>query len=116
MTPFSTTVSPAFESSQLPPDSPARSTITEPGCMSRTASAVISSGAGAAGDLRGGDDHVLPRRGLGERLADLLVLLVGERAGVAALGLGVGDEVELERAAAEARDLLPGGAPDVEAA
>ena len=49
LTPPSTTVSPAFVSSQLPPDSPARSTITEPGCMPRTASAVIRSGAGRPG-------------------------------------------------------------------
>ena len=70
----------------------------------------------ATGDQRRGDDHVLAARVLGERLADLLVLLVGERARVAALVLGVGDEVELERAAAERLDLLPGGAADVEAA
>ena len=115
LTPPSSTVSPALVSSQLPPLSPARSTITEPGFMLRTPSAVIRIGAGAAGDLGGGDDHVLPAGVLGERLADLLVLLVGERAGVAALVLGVGDEVELERAAAERGDLLPGGAADVEA-
>ena len=38
----------------------------------------------------------------------------GERPGVAALVLGVGDEVELQRAAAEALDLLPGRAADIE--
>ena len=70
----------------------------------------------AARDLRRGDDHVLLAGVLGQRLADLLVLLVGERAGVAALVLGVGDEVELERASTERGDLLPGGAADVEAA
>ncbi len=45
LTPPSTTVSPALVSSQLPPVSAAMSTITEPGCIPRTASAVISSGA-----------------------------------------------------------------------
>ena len=35
LTPSSTTVSPASVSSQLPPDSPARSTITDPGSMLR---------------------------------------------------------------------------------
>ena len=49
LTPFSTTVSPATVSSQLPPVSAARSTITEPATMLRTASAVISSGAGRPG-------------------------------------------------------------------
>ena len=41
-----------------------------------------------------------------ERIANLIVLLVGERAGVAALAFGVVDEVELQGAAAERRDLL----------
>ena len=45
VTSCSTTVSPAFVSSQLPPESPAMSTITEPGAMRLTASAVTSSGA-----------------------------------------------------------------------
>src|SRR6476620_11173805 len=48
-TPFSTTVSPGFDPSTLPPVSAARSMITEPGAMPRTASAVISSGAGRPG-------------------------------------------------------------------
>ena len=48
LTPPSSTVSPALVSSQLPPLSPARSTITEPGFMLRTPSAVIRIGAGAA--------------------------------------------------------------------
>ena len=117
LTPFSeTTVSPASVSSQLPPESPARSTITEPGPMFATACFGDQDRRRPPRDLRGRDDHVLLRRVLGQRLAHLLVLLVGERAGVAALVLGVGDEVELERAAAERRDLLPGGAADVEAA
>ena len=83
--------------------------------MPRTASAVIRSGAGRPGIRAVVMITSCLRGGLGQRLAHLLVLLVGERARVAALGLGVGDEVELQRAAAEARDLLPGGAADVEA-
>ena len=100
-TPPSTTVSPALVSSQLPPVSAARSTITEPGAIAATASAVISVGAGRPGI--GAVVMITSCAGgvLGQRLAHLLVLLVGERARVAALGLGVGDEVELERPAAE---------------
>ncbi len=49
-TPLSeTTVSPASVSSQLPPESPARSTITEPGAMFATASRVSRIGAGRPG-------------------------------------------------------------------
>ena len=69
----------------------------------------------APGDLRRGDDHVLLGGVLVQGVADLLVLLLGQRAGVAALVLGVGDEVELQRAPTQRRDLLPGGAADVEA-
>jgi hypothetical protein len=42
-------VSPGFVSSQLPPASAARSTITEPGFISATALAGISFGAGRPG-------------------------------------------------------------------
>ena len=45
VTPPTRTVSPGRESSQLPPPSAARSTMTEPGCMLRTMSAVMSLGA-----------------------------------------------------------------------
>ncbi len=69
----------------------------------------------ATGDRGGGDDDVLFGGVLGEGVAHLRVLLVGQRPGVAALALGVGDEVEFQRAAAERGDLLPGGAADVEA-
>ena len=44
-TPFRTTSVPASVNSQFPPVSTARSTITEPGFIPRTASAVISTGA-----------------------------------------------------------------------
>ena len=47
-----TTVWPGSVSSQLPPVSPARSTITEPGFMPSTASAVTSRGAGRPGRAR----------------------------------------------------------------
>ena len=46
---LTSTVWPACVSSQLPPLSPARSTMTEPGDMFRTASAVSSVGAGRPG-------------------------------------------------------------------
>ena len=45
VTPCSTTVWPGRVSSQLPPDSDARSTITEPGFISATIAAVTSTGA-----------------------------------------------------------------------
>ena len=48
----------AWVSSQLPPRSAARSTITEPGAIRRTASAVISTGDCLAGNGGRGDDHV----------------------------------------------------------
>ena len=84
--------------------------------MLRTPSAVIRIGAGRPGIWAVVMITSCLAGVLGERLADLLVLLVGQRPRVAALVLGVGDEVELERAAAERGDLLPGGAADVEAA
>ena len=68
-----------------------------------------------ARDCGRGDDHILLGRILVDRVADLLVLLVGEGPGVAALVLGVRDEVEFERASAERGDLFPGGATNVEA-
>ena len=83
--------------------------------MPRTASAVISSGAGRPGIAAVVTITSCLAAFSAERVAHLRVLLVGERAGVAALALGVGDEVEFQRAAAERGDLLPGGAADVEA-
>ena len=84
--------------------------------MLATACLVIRIGAGRPGICAVVMITSWLRRVLGQRLAHLLVLLLGQRARVAALVLGVGDEVELERAAAERGDLLPGGAADVEAA
>lgn len=49
VTPWRTTASPGTVSSQLPPCSAARSTITLPGFMLCTISAVISLGAGLPG-------------------------------------------------------------------
>ncbi len=49
VTPCRTTASPGTVSSQLPPCSPAMSTITLPGFMLFTMSAVISLGAGLPG-------------------------------------------------------------------
>ena len=49
VTPLATTSSPGFVSSQLPPVSAARSTITEPGRIAPTAEAGISFGAGRPG-------------------------------------------------------------------
>ena len=102
-----TTVWPGSVSSQLPPVSAARSTITEPGFMFLTACSVTSSGARPAGHGGGGDHGVHLADLLGEQLALLLLLLVGELARVAAGGLGVLEaHVELEEAGAERLDLL----------
>ena len=49
VTPPESTISPGFVSSQLPPVSAARSTITDPGRMRATADAGISLGAGRPG-------------------------------------------------------------------
>ena len=49
MTSWTTVTSPGVVSSQLPPVSPARSTITLPGRIPSTASAVTSFGAGRPG-------------------------------------------------------------------
>ena len=49
LTPSTSTVSPGFEGSALPPESAARSMITEPGAIPRTASSVISTGASRPG-------------------------------------------------------------------
>ena len=107
LTPLSeTTVERGSVSSQLPPLSPARSTITGPAPYWRRP-AGEEDWRQAPWDLRGRDDHVLLARVLGESLAYLLVLLVGRRPRVAALGLRVRDEVELQRTASERGDLLP---------
>ena len=52
-------VSPGRVSSQLPPRSAAISTITEPGAMALTISAVIRIGAFLAGNGGGGDHDIL---------------------------------------------------------
>ena len=73
----------------MPPDSPARSTITEPGFMPSTASAVTSVGRLAPGYERGRDDDVEALDRVGERLLLLGPLLLGQLPRVAALH-GVG--------------------------
>ena len=88
---------PGSVSAQLPPASAARSTITEPARICATASAVISTGARAAGDQRRRDDDV----GLGDVPRDELLLapvrLLVELLGVAARGLGVGAPRSISR-------------------
>ena len=99
VTPLSTISLPGCVSSQLPPVSAARSTITEPGRIARTASAVISLGAGRPGNRRGRDHGV--EVGDARLQLDLLrLLLLGRQlARVAALGLLAADaEVEERRA------------------
>ena len=97
-TSWRTTVSPGSVSSQLPPASPAMSTITEPAFIPSTASAVTSRGRGAPGDERGRDDHVEALDRLGQRLLLGGALLVGQLARVAALAAGLQAEVEPLRA------------------
>ena len=106
-TSWRTTVWPASVSSQLPPVSAARSTITEPGFIRFTASSMISSGARRPGHGGGGDHAVHPGDHVGERLALALLLLLGQLAGVAAGVLGVLEpDVELHELRAQRLDLL----------
>ncbi len=114
VTPCSTTISPGRVSSQLPPRSAARSTITEPGAMRATMSRGDQHGRFLAGDHRGRDDDVA----LGDDLAQQLALALVERfvlgPGVAAGVLGVlGLDGQLDEPAAQALDLLLGGRPHV---
>ena len=113
--PSVTYVSPGRASSQLPPASAARSTITEPGFIPCTASALISFGAG-----RPGTSAVVTIT------SDLPICTVSARrwiscssgrelAGVAAGRLGVADALDLEEARAERLDLLLDRRADVEA-
>ena len=84
----SITVSPSTVSSQLPPVSAARSTITEPGRMLRTISAVIEPRRGAPGICAVRDDEILIVDVLADRRERALLLVVALRLGVAALVLG----------------------------
>ena len=79
------TVSPAFDSSQLPPSADAAmSTMTEPGFICSTAAAVTRTGGLRPGHLGRGDDDVHAA----DRLVELGLLggplLGGQLAGVAA--------------------------------
>ena len=87
MTPLSTTSSPGFVSSQLPPVSAARSTMTEPDRIARTAASGMSFGAGSAGNGGCRDDDVELGQPLLERRLLLRLLLGGQLGRVAALGL-----------------------------
>src|SRR5436305_1254861 len=112
VTPSRTATSPGTVSSQLPPVSAARSTITDPGRIAATAAAGIRRGAARP---RCGRDH-------GVEVADsrlergLLRLLFfrTQLARVAALGLRAADP-EVEPRRTEALDLLAHDRPNVEA-
>ena len=101
-----TTVSPGSVSSQLPPVSPARSTMTLPAFIFFTLSAVTRRGAGRPGHERRRDDDVERRDLVGELLLLGLLLLVGQLARVATLALGALAGLELEELRAERLDLL----------
>ena len=107
-------VSPGLVSSQLPPASAARSTITLPGFISSTAVAGISFGAGRPGHERGRDDHVRLAHLHRQRVALDLLLLGRQLARVAARGLRVAEPLDLEELRAQRLDLLLHRAPDVE--
>ena len=98
LTSWRTTVCPGSVSSQLPPASPARSTITEPGFIPSTASAVTSRGAGRPGHERGRDDDVEAFDRLRQGLLLARALLLGQLARVAALAAGLEAEVQPLRA------------------
>ena len=104
VTSWRTTVWPGSVSSQLPPVSPARSTITLPAFMPSTASARDELRRRAAGDERRRDDDVEALDRVGQRLLLLGALLGGQLARVAALAGGL--EAEVEELRAERLDLL----------
>ncbi len=114
VTPFTSITSPGRVSSQLPPVSAARSTITEPGRIFSTADAGISFGAGRPGIAA----VVITRSKSGMRSASAACccsLLLGRQlAGVAALGL-LADDAEIEEGRAERLHLLADRRAHVEA-
>ena len=82
--------------------------------MRPTASAVTSSGGGAAGHRRSADHDVALADHARELLALACVEVLAHRLGVAAAVLGVrGVEIELDETRAEALDLLGDGGPDI---
>ena len=87
-TPLSTIVSPGRDSSQLPPPSAARSTMTEPGFIRRTISAGDELRGEDAADQGRGDDHVGLGALLGQQLALPQLVLLRQLLGVAAAGRG----------------------------
>ncbi len=97
-TSWRTTVSPGSVSSQLPPASPARSTITDPGFMPFDGLGGHEPRRRAAGHERGRDDHVEALDRVGQRLLLARALLLGQLARVAALAAGLEAEVEPLRA------------------
>ena len=108
VTPPTSTTSPGCVSSQLPPVSAARSTITEPGRIFSTAEAGISLGAGRPGIAA----VVITTSNSGIRSSSAsccaLLLLGRQLAGVAALGL-LADDAEVEEGRAERLHLLAHG-------
>ena len=105
---------PGSESSQLPPVSAARSTITEPGFISFTACSVTRIGARPPGHGRGRDHDVGLADRLGHQLLLLCLLLGRELLGVAARRPRVAAEVELQELGAQRLDLLLDRRADVE--
>ncbi len=109
-----TTVSPGFVSSQLPPVAAARSTITEPARIARTALAGINFGAGRPGIAAVVITASEVRQALLELGLLLCLLLRGQFLRVAALGL-LAAHAEVEELRAERLDLLADDVADVEA-
>ncbi len=106
VTPWRTTASPGTVSSQLPPCSAAMSTITLPGFMLCTISAVMQLGRGFAGDQRGGDDDVRVLGLLGVHLALRGLEALAHDLGIAAAARAFFLVVHLDELAAQRLDLV----------
>ena len=98
---------PGRVSSQFPPVSTARSTMTEPGLIVATISAVMSRGAGLPGICAVVIDQVHVRQMSGDRREHVALLLLAQLAGIAARGFGGrGHRGGLDEGRAEALHLL----------
>ncbi len=114
VTPLSTVSSPGFVSSQLPPVSAARSTMTEPGRMAATADGGNELRRRTTGDGGRRDHDVELRQPLLERGLLLRLLLRGQLSRVATFGLLAAD-AEVEELCAERLHLLLHDGSHVEA-